>query len=57
MKDIRAVLNATDQYIFISSARVYVESNNSLDEDDTRLLNVRGGRKEYGVPSARHRSP
>lgn len=36
----RLFLNATDQYIFISSARVYAESDTPLIEDSPRLLDV-----------------
>lgn len=36
----KSFLNATDQYIFISSARVYAESDTPLTEDSPRLLDV-----------------
>lgn len=35
-----SLLNATDQYVFISSARVYAQSNIAITEDTPRLLDV-----------------
>lgn len=51
-------LNATDQYIFISSARVYAESDGPLTEDSPRLLDVCTDSKylatdEYALSKAR----
>ncbi|WP_010419244.1 NAD-dependent epimerase/dehydratase family protein [Anaerophaga thermohalophila] len=34
------LLNATNQYIFLSSARVYANSENPINEDSNRLLDV-----------------
>lgn len=51
-------LNATGQYIFISSARVYAESSSPLTEDSPRLLDVCTDQRylatdEYALSKAR----
>lgn len=51
-------LNNTDQYIFLSSARVYANSDKPLTEDSPRLLDVIQDRKylssdEYALTKAR----
>ena len=53
-----SLLSATDQYIFISSARVYAESLKPLTEDSPRLLDVCDDKEylatdEYALAKAR----
>lgn len=35
-----AFLSATKQYVFVSSARVYADSKNQINENSPRLLDV-----------------
>lgn len=37
---VKMMLDATDQYVFISSARVYAQSDDSITEETPRLLDV-----------------
>lgn len=52
------LLNATDQYIFLSSARVYAQSSTPLTEESPRLLDIITDQKylatdEYALTKAR----
>ena len=61
-KDFKArrdlLLNATNQYIFLSSSRVYADSKTPITEDSPRLLDVTADREylktdEYALTKAR----
>ncbi|MFW5804660.1 MAG: NAD-dependent epimerase/dehydratase family protein [bacterium] len=52
------LLNATNQYIFLSSSRVYANSENPIDENSPRLLDVSDDKvfletDEYSLTKAR----
>ena len=54
----QSLLNATDQYVFLSSSRVYAQSSNPLTEDSPRLLDVSADQAylatdEYALTKAR----
>ena len=55
---VHLMLNATDQYVFISSARVYSQTDDPITEDTPRLLDVSDDKEflntnEYALAKAR----